>query len=411
MPSLGADMESARVVEWLVKPGDAVRDGDIVATIETDKGLIDIEIFEDAVIESLVAPLDEELPVGAVLAILRGGTDAEPAPATPAVQAPAGSPPAPPPVTATPPASPAPPPAATSPTTPRTPGAHVPASPLARHLARERGIDLAAVSGSGPGGAVHAADLATGGAGAAVAPAEARRGGFDAPSMRRAIGAAMSRSKREIPHYYLSQTVCLQAALEALERRNATVGVAERALPAALLLRASALALAARPGFNGHFENDAFVPADTVNVGWAIALRGGGLIAPAIRHAERASLEALMAAMRDLVRRARGGGLRASELSSATVTVTSLGERGAEAVWPVIHPPQVAMIGFGRIAIRPWVVGDRVEPRPLVTLSLAADHRVSDGHAGSLLLDDIAQRLEAPDQLLAAAEDAAAEDS
>jgi len=393
LPSLGADMESARVVEWLVAEGDRVSSGDLVAVLETDKGAIDVEIFQNGVIAQLVAPLDVELPVGAVLALVDTGA-----------HEPAASP-----VAAAVEAAPAAPPAQTSAAVPDTTTRSAPAaadagtamassavraSPLARRLAAEQGIDLAALRGSGPGGAVIAADLAArGGA------ARAARRGFDATAMRRAIGAAMSRSKREIPHYYLSRQVCLAPALRWLEEANAARGVADRLLPAVLLLRASALALAAFPQFNGHYEDERFTPAPEVNLGWAIALRGGGLVAPAIRAAHERDLDALMAALRDLVKRARGGGLRASELTSATATVTSLGERGAEAVWPVIHPPQVAMLGFGAVLTRPWVTAGRIAALPVVTLSLAADHRVSDGHAGSLLLEDIATRLAEPERL------------
>ncbi|MCB1749435.1 MAG: 2-oxo acid dehydrogenase subunit E2 [Gammaproteobacteria bacterium] len=399
LPSLGADMESARVVEWLVAPGDTVKAGDLVAVLETDKGAIDIEIFEDAVIEALVAPLDVELPVGAVLATLRGGDDG--AAATPSAMPPSATPAAP--VAAAAPTPAAPPPQAPPALVPRAgtttaPGADgfVRASPLARKQAAARAVDLATLAGSGPGGAVLAADVDGARAAATATP---RPRGFDAASMRRAIGAAMSRSKREIPHYYLSQAVDLGLALTWLAEYNASVDVAKRLLPAVLLARAAARALAAHPAFNGHYVDEAFVPAAEINLGWAIALRGGGLIAPALRRADQGSLDELMAALRDLVKRARGGGLRGSELTAASVTVTSLGDRGADLVWPVIHPPQVAMIGFGGIATRPWVVDEGIAARPVVNVSLAADHRVSDGHAGSLLLEAIAAALAAPRDL------------
>jgi pyruvate dehydrogenase E2 component (dihydrolipoamide acetyltransferase) len=136
-----------------------------------------------------------------------------------------------------------------------------------------------------------------------------------------------------------------------------------------------------------------------VHLGCAIALRGGGLVAPAIHHADRLPLPQLMQALRDLVQRARNGGLRSSELTDPTVTVTDLGDRGAESVLGVIHPPQVALIGLGRIVDRPWLHGDRIAVRPLVAATLAADHRCSDGHQGSLLLAAIDRALQHPDQL------------
>ncbi len=217
--------------------------------------------------------------------------------------------------------------------------------------------------------------------------------------MRKAIAAAMSCSKREIPHYYLSETVDLHAALAWLEHFNAERPPIERILPAVLFLKAAALALREQPKLNGFYENGAFVPGDGVHVGWAIALRGGGLIAPAIRDADKKPLAELMAAMRDLVERSRRGGLRGSELTSPTVTVTNVGDRGAETVTGVIYPPQVALVGFGRVVVRPRVVEDRIEGRPVVSLSLAADHRVTDGHLGGLYLAAIARLLQEPEKL------------
>jgi pyruvate dehydrogenase E2 component (dihydrolipoamide acetyltransferase) len=188
-------------------------------------------------------------------------------------------------------------------------------------------------------------------------------------------------------------------ALARLEALNRDRPPPSRLLPAALLLRAVALALAKVPELNGFWEEGRFRPGDGVHVGWAIALRGGGLVAPAIRDADRCPLDAVMAALRDLVQRARSYGLRSSELSGPTVTVTSLGDRGAETVWPIIHPPQVAMIGLGRIVTRPWVVDGAIMPRPVVTLTLAGDHRASDGHRGGLLLAEIDRLLQEPDAL------------
>ncbi len=217
--------------------------------------------------------------------------------------------------------------------------------------------------------------------------------------MRKAIAAAMARAKREIPHYYLTHTADLGAALAWLEAFNAQQPVTDRLLPAVLLLKASALAIREVPQLNGTYVDGAFQPGDGIHVGWAIALRGGGLVAPAIRDTNKLTLPELMAAMRDLVQRARGGGLRSSELTSPTVTVTSLGERGAETVIGIIYPPQVALIGFGMVSMRPWVVDGRVEPRPLVTVSLAGDHRASDGHQGARLLNAIARLLQEPQKL------------
>jgi pyruvate dehydrogenase E2 component (dihydrolipoamide acetyltransferase) len=268
------------------------------------------------------------------------------------------------------------------------------ASPAARALAAERGIDLTTIKGTGPQGAVVLADVER-----AAEPTAAPTRGLDLAAMRTAIAAAMARSKREIPHYYLSQTIDLQAATDWLESQNADRPPERRLLMGALLVKATALALSAAPALNGRFEGDAFKPSKAVHAGVAIALRGGGLIAPAIRDAQALDLDALMAAMRELVARTRAGRLRSSEMSAGTVTVSSMGERGAEALTGVIYPPQVALIGFGTPGLRPWVVSGAVVPRTLVTATLAADHRVSDGRLGARFLDALDRHLQHPEAL------------
>ncbi len=391
MPALGADMESGTLVEWLVKPGDRIKSGAIVAVVETQKGAIEVEVFHDGVVSEILIPVGQKVPVGAVLARIDDGAAtaaAGPAMAAPKAQRAAE-------------AAPSPPVEDRAPAPPATaPGARVKATPVARRRAAALGIDLASLKGAGVGGAICLADVEgahANGAERAAAPGVKR--GFAAAEMRKAIAAAMARSKREIPHYYLGETIDLSTALAWLERFNATQPPPGRLLPAALLLKASALALREAPELNGAFVDNAFVPGDGIHVGWAVSLRGGGLIAPAIRDADRKSLVETMEAMRDLVGRARSGGLRSSELTSPTVTVTSMGERGAETVTGVIYPPQVAIVGFGRIAQRPWAVNGRLEARPLVAASLAADHRVTDGHRGGVFLAALRDILQKPEAL------------
>ncbi len=401
MPALGADMEAGTLAEWQVKVGDRVRSGDIVAVVETQKGAIEVEIFLDGVVSKLLVAEGQSVPVGTVLAEIEGAQASAPAPAgsmpaaaqgveTPALPTPqpashAGSPIAPP--ASTPPAGLAAP-----------PGARLRVTPAARRRAAAIHVDLSALKGTGVDGSIRLADVESAASRPATAPPPAKRG-VDLAEMRKAIAAAMSRSKREIPHYYLTETIDLSAATSWVEQVNAERPPPERILPAVLFLKASALAMREWPQFNGAFEEGAFTPASSVHVGWAIALRGGGLIAPAIRDADQRSLSDLMTAMRDLVDRARGGRLRSSELTSSTVTVTNVGDRGAETVIGVIYPPQVAIVGFGRAAQRPFVVDGRIEARTLATLSLAADHRVTDGHVGGRLLASIARRLQEPESL------------
>lgn len=229
-------------------------------------------------------------------------------------------------------------------------------------------------------------------------PVEARPPEALSP-MRQAIGAAMARSKREIPHYYLSTTIDMGSAIEWLTRRNRERPPAERMLPAVLQLKAVASALREFPDFNAWWMEGRPVTQAGIHVGLVISIRTGGIVIPAIHGADRLTLDELMRAVDDLVRRARAGSLRSSELAEGTISVTSLGDRGVDSVWGVIYPPQVAIVGFGRIAQRPWAVGGQLVLRPVVTASLSADHRVSDGHRGGLFLARIEQLLQAPDQL------------
>lgn len=232
-----------------------------------------------------------------------------------------------------------------------------------------------------------------------AAPVPPSGNGDHRAAMRQTIAAAMSRSKREIPHYYLATTIDLGAATAWLGERNAQLPPAERLVPAALLLAATARAARAVPALNGHWVDGSAQPAAAVHLGVIVSLRGGGLVAPVIHDAGEAGPAALMATLGDLVARARGGGLRASELAGATITVSNLGERGAEQVFGVIHPPQLALVGFGAIRDRPWAVGGDVVVRPLVSATLSADHRASDGPQGSRLLAEIDRLLQRPEEL------------
>jgi pyruvate dehydrogenase E2 component (dihydrolipoamide acetyltransferase) len=237
----------------------------------------------------------------------------------------------------------------------------------------------------------------------ATAPAPGRAGrkgeAERQAAMRRAIGELMARSKREIPHYYLSTEIDLAAATAWLTAENARRPVTARLLPAALLLKAVALATHEVPEVNGFFQDGAFKPGPGVHLGVAVSLRQGGLVAPAIHDVDRRTLDELMAALSDLVARVRQGGLRSSELADPTLTVTSLGDLGVDAVQGIIFPPQVALVGFGRIGERPLAVAGRVEARPAVVASLSGDHRVSDGLRGARFLAEVARRLQHPEAL------------
>ncbi|MGE4074398.1 MAG: dihydrolipoamide acetyltransferase family protein [Reyranella sp.] len=389
MPSLGADMEKGTVVEWLKKPGDRVERGDVVAVVETQKGAFEIEVFEQGVLSEILVPLGTEAPVGAVLARIDGLAAAKAAAGPP--------PPLVPPATA---AAPAAVPPAAQPLPPRRealPSAErLRISPAAARRAAELGVDVRALSGSGPGGAIAIADVE---AAAAREPVAAPRRGFDPAAMRQAIATAMARSKREIPHYYLSLPIDLGQAMQWLTAENDRRGVERRLLPAALLLKAVALALREVPQLNGFWIDGAPKLSSAIHVGWAISLRGGGLMAPAIHDADRLTLDQAMAALRDLVTRARTARIRGSEMMDPTVTVTSLGERGADSVLGVIYPPQLAIVGFGAPRMTASIVDGEIRQRPMVQATLAADHRASDGAIGSRLLAAIDQHLQKPEAL------------
>ncbi|TDQ84447.1 pyruvate dehydrogenase E2 component (dihydrolipoamide acetyltransferase) [Dongia mobilis] len=388
MPSLGADMEAGTLVEWLKQPGDTVRSGDIIAVIETQKGAIEVEVFESGTLERHLVEVGATVPVGTGLAVIR--SDGTPAgahndlpPVAPVAVAPPSAPATPPPLERT-----------------ALAGSFGPkASPAARRLAQERGIDLDTLTGSGPEGAIVFVDVEQAWLrrGASVVTGPAKSSGVD--GMRAAIAAAMARAKREIPHYYLGHSVDVSDSLDWMGRWNDSHPPADRLVFSALLAKAVALALDGFAEFNGQYRDGQFHAAAQVHLGIAIALRGGGLVAPAIHDAARLSLPQLMTALRDLTNRVRAGRFRGSELADSTVTLTSLGERGVDWVQPVIYPPQVAIIGAGAIQRRPWLVGDSIVPREICQLTLAADHRVSDGHRGGLLLREIEARLQAPEAL------------
>lgn len=404
MPSLGADMQFGTLVEWLVKPGDRVKRGDVVAEVETEKGVFAVEIGDDGIVDAISVAKGTKVAVGTVLARLRG--DGAQAGAEAVVDTSAVSPP---PAHAALVATAAPGVPAPAAVTPSEPARAVRASPLARKIAESHGIDLGTVIGTGTGGAITRADVERAAGGAAVprsaVPAEAPVRPPGPPTtdatmaMRRAVAAAVSRSKREIPHYYLGRDVDMAPALAWLTAHNASRTVAERVLPAVLLLKSVALGLRKFPNLNGTWSDDALHPAEAVHLGVAISLRGGGLIAPAIHDADQLPIDALMRALSDLVQRARSGGLRSSEMMDATVTVSNLGDEGAATVFGVIYPPQVALVGFGAIRERPWAEHGMLGVHPIVTVTLAADHRATDGHYGSRFLAEVDHLLQAPESL------------
>lgn len=387
MPTLGSDMDEGTLDEWLVKPGDTVTRGQVVAVVETTKAAVEVECWHDGVVAELLVPVGQTVQVGTPLATLVAPDEhVEPTAKSPIATVPTAQ--------------------------PVTPQSSVPTSaplaepsrhrrwisPAARRLAVSLDVDLNTLAGTGPQGAVVISDVEH--AAAAAKPVEVERPATDrAAEMRKAIAAAMSRSKREIPHYYLTHDISMAEALTWLTERNAQRPITERVLPAVLQLKAVALAAGRVAEFSGHWRNDRFEPRPDVHVGVAISLRGGGLVAPAIHDVANKKLDELMSDLSSLVSRARAGSLRSSELSDATITVTSLGDGGVDAVFGVIYPPQVALVGFGSPIERVRVVDGGIRVVPTTVATLSADHRASDGRRGSLFLTLISDLLQHPDAL------------
>ncbi|HEX5550165.1 MAG TPA: dihydrolipoamide acetyltransferase family protein [Nitrospira sp.] len=394
MPALGSDMTEGKLVAWKKKIGDRVAKSEIIAEVDTEKSAIEIESFHAGVIEQLLVQPGETVSVGTVMAIIREEG------ASSAMQSPGAQPPS---QTIAPKA-----PAASL--HPKSVPAPAPVgererlriSPAARKLAGELGVDPSLVRGTGPGGAITLEDIQL-----SAAPRVLPASSVAAPGetsdrqarMRQTIAAAMARSKREIPHYYLSTIIDMGRAMTWLKEENLKRPVTDRLLYGVLLIKAVALALRQVPELNALWKDNAAVEKADIHVGVAVSLRQGGLIAPAIHDTDKRSLSELMRNFQDVVQRARAGTLRSSELSDPTITVTSLGEQGVETVFGVIYPPQVALVGFGKVVERPWVVEGLVVSRPVVTATLSADHRVTDGRRGGLFLATIDRLLQEPSQL------------
>lgn len=373
MPSLGADMKEGILVRWLVDVGDEIKRGDIIAVIETYKGAIDMEAYYNGILGEILIPPLTSVPVGTVLARLNVAETIVAKPQSPAAAQPSRG-------------------------RKSMPGTHVfpslasgiLASPLARKTAAERQLDLSLLKGSGPNNAVLFRDLPS----EMASPGE---GGLE--PMRIAIAAAMSHSKQQIPHFYLSLDIDISRTQQWLKQENSNKSPEEQVLLLALLLKATAAALCKYPALNGTYQENHFIQGDGIHIGNVISLRTGGIVVPAIHHVDQLSVPDTMKALRDITERSRHGHLRSSELSDATITVTSMGERGADMVWGVIYPPQVAILGFGRPHKVPRVTENKVVIADMLTVCLSADHRVIDGIQGAKFLNNLDKHLQQPELL------------
>lgn len=408
MPRLGADMEEATLVDWKIRTGDHVRRGQVIADVDTAKGVIEIECFDSGVVEKLVAAEGQTLPVGAVLAVLRsdGPAVASSIPSEPVSNVLGGQ-------VSRPMAASQSQPTREKPTTKQVlvgenrtleRPSRSKATPLARRRAAELGVDLNEISGTGGSGEITAADVEQFRAANRTTRKANSRNSTTATTesrdrLRTAIAAAMAKSKREIPHYYLQSSIDMTCALQWLEQVNQKRPITRRVLPIVLSLKALALALRAVPELNGHWKEGKPMLSDAIHIGFAIAMKGGGLVAPAVHHVDRKNLDELMAELHELIPRARNGPLRSSEMTDATITLTSLGDLGVTSVFGVIYPPQIAIVGLGKITPTPCVENGNVVIHPVMTASLSGDHRASDGQTGARLLEKIQHFLQHPDLL------------
>lgn len=455
MPSLGADMDDGVITEWLVAPGDEVRRGQIVVVVETDKSDIEVEVFEHAVVDELLVAAGERVAVGTPIARFRPvdarGAPTAASPATDVLLVPEPEP-VPEPVPARPRTTETEPNATTAPSTDVSGGPSSATgrvgvtSPLVRHLIEELHVDPDRIRGTGPGGRIHRDDVLASVSGRRMTPRARRLTnelGLDAASipargavvtggdvlaaadtaptaeptptperaagpatrpeptdqhadpMRRAIASLMSRSWAEIPHFHVASRVEIGAALARLGAVNAGRPIADRILPAALLLHAIAGAVRRVPAVNGWWLDGGFRAADAVDLGVVVSLRRGGIVAPTIPAVDTMTVDEVMVELAGVVSRARAGRLRSSDMREASLTVTNLGDLGADLVHGVIHPPQVALVGLGAIHDEAVAVEGLVGVRPVVYATLAGDHRALDGLVGATFLGRFATAIAA----------------
>ena len=375
MPSLGADMEDGTLIEWKKKPGDVVKRGDIIAEVETQKGLIEIEVFDEGIIGELLIQEGTKVPVGTPMALIQpSGIEVEkPIELHPIMEK------------------------ITVPITEiQSETVFVKASPLAKKMAAENHIDLSKITGTGPDGAITKDDID-----AIIKlqePLETEKLSTATKAIRLAVAAAMSKSNREIPHYYLEKKIDMTKMLAWLQEANKQRTVTNRLLPVVLFIKAMAKSLKEVPDLNAVWDNGLFQKTE-INIGFVVSLRNGGIIVPAIQQSDTKSTDEIMLALNDLIPRARALKLRSSELSTSTITLTNLGDAGADTVFGIIYPPQVAIVGLGSSTEQPFAENGMLGIRTMATVTLAGDHRATDGLTGSRFLSILDKNLQNPQAL------------
>ena len=400
MPQMGYDMREGTVVRWHKQEGDTVDRGEVIADIETDKATVEFEAYTGGVLGRIVAEAGIAVPVGQLIAIITEPGEAVPeaaAPAPSAAPAPVAAPPAPEP-------TPAPAPSADG---------GVRASPIARRLARERGIDLALVTGSGPNGRITERDVENYQPAAAArepVPAAAPAPAFapvDAPAdsrielsrMRQTIARVTSDSKSTAPHFYVTAEIDMGKAMSMRRDVNDASDPENRVSVNDLMVKACALALAKHPKFNSFFRGDYLEVHGAMNIGIAIALESG-LILPGVSNCESKSLLQIAAGTKDLIARANGGTLRNEEYSSTTFSISNMGMFDVESFTAIIYPPHAAILAVGSVKQQPVVRDGELAVGQMMKATLSTDHRVADGAEAAQFLMEIKRVLENPVSLL-----------
>jgi len=444
MPKLSEAMETGKVIQWLKREGDAVKGGDLILEVETDKANVEIEAFGSGVLRKIVVPEGGQVPVGTVVGIIAdpaediSGVAIEPPPAPAAAPAPASGPAAPAPAAvpametyrsapataAVVPMTPEPArvaaAAAPAPAPPRAPapagdaapaGGRIRVSPLARKIAAQAGVDLRLVHGSGPGGRIIRRDVeaaqaapAAGVAATAAAPAlgiarpEAEYEDVPLTAMRAAIAKRMPLSKAPVPHFYVTSEVAMDAAWRLRGELNALEGGVKISVTD-MIIRACAVALGRHPSINASFQGATMRLHHRAHIGLAVAL-DAGLITPVLRDCDVKPLSRIAAEARDLAERARAGKLRVPELSGATFSISNLGMFDVEEFSAIINPPEGAILAVGSVLEKPVVVDGQLAVGRRMKLTISCDHRVTDGAAGARFLQDVKRLLEEPLRLL-----------
>lgn len=409
MPSMGADMTEGTIVKWLKAEGDQVGRGDKLAEVETDKTVVEMEAYAEGLLRKIVVSEGSLVQVGAVIAFIGDADDDIPevATAAPAAEAASEAP------AATPaPAAPAPEPvqqAAPAPVAvPASQGGRIKASPIARKIAEEKGVDIAAITGTGPGGRITKSDVEnfTPSPGFAVSGGRSPvvLDGSDTPlsSMRQAIARVTVRSKTEAPHYYVTHEIDMSAAMTFRRQLNeALAEEGDRVSVNDLILMALTKALIKYPKWNSFFDGDKLIGHPSINLGVAIAL-DEGLIVPAVIDIQNMSLVGISRAVRDLGKRARGdgGNLTQAELTQGTFGTSNLGIFGTDTFSAIIVPPNAGIVAVGTVKEKPVVHDGKVVVASMMNATISADHRVGDGAEAAVFLGEFQKNLENPARLM-----------